>query len=127
MFCPKCGTTNEENAQFCGKCGAPLAPGAVPPRQPIPQGQIPNYLVQSILTTVCCCLPLGIVAIVYAAQVNGKAAAGDYAGAKDCSDKAKMWAWIAFGCGLVVTILYMVYMFFVFSQMQSAMQSGRPF
>ena len=39
---------------------------------------IPNYLVQAILTTLFCCLPFGIVAIVYAAQVNTKIEAGDY-------------------------------------------------
>jgi len=37
---------------------------------------VPNYLVQAILCTICCCLPFGIVAIVYAAQVNGKVAGG---------------------------------------------------
>jgi Interferon-induced transmembrane protein. len=32
--------------------------------------KIQNYLVQSILVTLCCCMPAGIVAIIYAAQVN---------------------------------------------------------
>src|SRR5262249_40218583 len=38
----------------------------------------PNYLVPSILVTLCCCLIGGIIAIVHAAQVNSKWAAGDY-------------------------------------------------
>ena len=71
-----------------------------------PPPSIPNYLVQSILVTICCCLPFGIVAIVYAAQVNSKLSGGDYAGAADASQKAKMWCWIAFGCGLVGTLIY---------------------
>jgi hypothetical protein len=66
---------------------------------------IPNYLIQSILVTFCCCLPFGIVAIIFAAQVNSKLAAGDRAGAIDSSRKAKMWTWIAFGSGLVLGIL----------------------
>src|SRR5690242_9892722 len=37
----------------------------------------PNHLVWSILTTLFCCLPLGIVSIIFAAQVNGKWQAGD--------------------------------------------------
>jgi len=37
--------------------------------------------VQAILCTLFCCLPFGIVAIVFAAQVDGKLAAGDYNGA----------------------------------------------
>lgn len=30
MFCPKCGTQNVDNAQFCMKCGAQLGMGAAP-------------------------------------------------------------------------------------------------
>ena len=62
---------------------------------------IPNYLVQSILCTLCCCLPLGIVAIVYAAQVNSKLAAGDHHGALDASQNARTWCWVAFALGLI--------------------------
>jgi len=72
----------------------------------VPPGtKIPNYLVQAILVTLCCCVPGGIVAIVYAAQVNSKQAAGDIAGAQDSSDKAKMWCWISFGVGLAVNLI----------------------
>jgi hypothetical protein len=46
----------------------------------------------AILTTLFCCLPLGIVSIVYAAQVDGKRAAGDIAGARLAADKARFWA-----------------------------------
>jgi hypothetical protein len=73
------------------------------------KASVPNYLVQAILTTICCCLPFGIVAIVFAAQVNGKVAAGDMAGAEAASKNAKMWAWIAFGCGLVAQIIIWVF------------------
>lgn len=66
---------------------------------------MPNYLVQSILVTLCCCLPFGIVAIIFAAQVNSKLATGDYAGAVEASGKAKMWCWIAFGLGIVAILL----------------------
>jgi hypothetical protein len=65
-----------------------------------------NYLVFSILVTLCCCLPLGVPAIVFSSQVNSKMAAGDYAGAQDSAAKAKMWCWIAFGCGMVGAIAY---------------------
>ena len=51
-----------------------------------------NNLVWAILSTILCCLPLGIVSIVYAAKVDGLYASGDYAGAKDASDKAKKFA-----------------------------------
>ncbi|HJT25078.1 MAG TPA: CD225/dispanin family protein [bacterium] len=69
---------------------------------------VPNYLVQAILCTIFCCLPFGIVAIVYAAQVNGKVEAGDMAGAQAASKTAKTWCWVAFGVGLAVILLYVL-------------------
>jgi len=66
-----------------GPPGGGYPPGAPPP---------PNYLVWAILTTLCCCLPLGVVSIVFAAQVNSKWVAGDRAGAVDSSKKAKTFA-----------------------------------
>jgi hypothetical protein len=81
-----------------------------------------NCLVWAILTTVCCgCLPCGIVAIVYAAQVDGKYAAGDYQGAVDSANKAKTWCWVSFGIGIVVTVLSFFFGFFaeLFAQSQS--------
>ncbi len=68
---------------------------------------IPNYLVQSILVTLFCCLPFGIVAIVFAAQVNSKAQAGDIQGAMQASKQAKTWCWASVGVSLVVFVLYM--------------------
>jgi len=64
---------------------------------------VPNYLVFAILTTVFCCLPTGIPAIIFAAQVNGKLLAGDYAGAQAASNNAKIWCWVSFGVGLFGT------------------------
>jgi hypothetical protein len=68
--------------------------------------KIENYLASAILTTLCCCQPFGIVAIVYAAQVNTKLAAGDLAGAREAARQAKMWSWVAFGLGLAAWIFF---------------------
>ena len=68
-------------------------------------------MVWAILATLCCCLPFGIPAIVFAAQVDGKYASGDYGGAVESADKAKMWCWVAFGVGLVTNILYGILQF----------------
>jgi hypothetical protein len=75
---------------------------------PPPGTTVPNYLVFAILTTVLCCLPAGIPAIVYASQVNGKLMAGDYAGARAASNNAKLWCWVAFGIGLAGTMLWVL-------------------
>lgn len=98
MFCTNCGKQLEPNATACLNCGARVRRFPPPPA-------VPTYLVPSILVTFCCCLPFGIVAVVYAAQVNSKLAAGDVAGAQAASKNAKMWAWISFAIGLVLTIV----------------------
>jgi hypothetical protein len=64
--------------------------------------KIPNYMFQSVLVTLLCCLPVGIAAIVYAAQVNSRMQMGDYQGAWHASKKAKMWAWIGFAWGIIL-------------------------
>lgn len=77
---------------------APNAPGAGAP--------IKNWLVESILATLCCgCWPIGVIAIVFAAQVNSKLAAGDRAGAQEAANKAKMFVLINVGVGVLVWIL----------------------
>jgi hypothetical protein len=78
----------------------PRANAGYAPSSPSGGDPIPNYLVQSILVTLCCCMPLGIVAIVFAAQVNSKLAVGDVMGAREASAKAKLFTWIAFGLGI---------------------------
>ena len=87
-------------------------------RGPRRRPNIPNYLVQAILVTLFCCLPFGIVSIVYASQVNSKLAAGDIAGAREASDKAKMWSWISFGVGIPAVIISII--------IQVALQSRNP-
>lgn len=69
------------------------------------KANVPNYLTQAILLTIFCCLPFGIVAIVYAAQVNTKLQAGDFEGAITASDNAKKWCWISFVAGLILYVV----------------------
>lgn len=71
-----------------------------------PQTPPPNYLVFSILATIFCCQILGIVSIVFAAQVNSKWANGDFEGALNASKNAKLWAWIAFASGIAAGLLF---------------------
>ncbi len=112
MICPQCGINNADNAVFCVQCGRNLQPGVIAPSVQTPGLALPpgtaieNYLVFAILATVLCCLPAGIPAIIYAAQVNGKVQAGDLAGAKAASDNAKMWCWISFGLGIGVVVVW---------------------
>lgn len=67
---------------------------------------VPNYLVQSILVTIFCCLPLGIAAIVQAAQVNSKLQAGDYEGAVLASEQAKKYCLWSLYAGIAIFVIY---------------------
>jgi hypothetical protein len=114
MFCSQCGANNTDGSQVCGQCGKQLQPAA--PGAPLqatgtvlpPGATVQNYLVFAILTTILCCLPAGIPAIVYAAQVNGKLQMGDLAGAQQASKNAKLWCLISLGVGLGGILLYFV-------------------
>src|SRR6202140_4519068 len=68
---------------------------------------VPNYMVPAIIS-IFCCWPLAIPAIIFAAQVNGKLAAGDTAGAEDASKKAKMFSFIAIGLGVLGILVYVI-------------------
>ena len=78
-----------------------------PPSSGAP-ASVPNYLVPAIISLFCC-LPLGVVGVIFAAQVNGKVAAGDTAGALDAAKKAKMFSFIAIGLGLLAIIGYVLF------------------
>ncbi len=70
-----------------------------------------NWLVESILVTIFCCLPLGIVGIINASKVESRWNAGDHQGAMDASREAGKWTKIGFFGGIVVTVLYTLLMF----------------
>jgi hypothetical protein len=76
-----------------------------PQEQP---GKPKNWLLESILVTIFCCLPFGIVGIIFASQVNAKYDAGDYAGALRASADAGKWTKIGFIIGLVVIVLWII-------------------
>ena len=70
--------------------------------------KVPNYLIPAIISALCC-FPLGIISIIFAAQVNGKVAAGDISGAMDASKKAKMFSYIFIGLGVAGWICYFIF------------------
>lgn len=75
---------------------------------PMPYINSGGILAFAIVSTVMCCWPCGIPAIVYAAKINGQMAAGDYIGAQESARLSKMWSWIAVGSISVIIVLYMV-------------------
>lgn len=69
-------------------------------------GRIESHLAKAILSTILCCLPFGIVAIVYAARVPGEVAAGDYPGARESSRLANLWGNVAVITGIVSGVVF---------------------
>ena len=100
MFCQNCGNELPEGAAACPRCGQmPAAPVQASAQS------INSHLVFAILTTLCCCLPFGVVSIVYAAQVSTMVNCGNIAAAQQASDKAFKWAVAALVCGLITNAI----------------------
>ncbi|WP_199561009.1 CD225/dispanin family protein [Mucilaginibacter hurinus] len=69
-----------------------------------------NWLVESILTTIFCCLPFGIAGIVNANAVNSRYDSGDYEGALRASKQAAMWTKVSFWVAIGFWVLYVILM-----------------
>ncbi len=83
---------------------------APPPPGGGSMGAAPNNNLVLAILGLLCCWPLGIPAVVFAAQVNGKWASGDQAGAVEAAAKAKKFATIALVLGIIATVLYIILM-----------------
>ncbi|MCM1093253.1 MAG: CD225/dispanin family protein [Lachnospiraceae bacterium] len=80
------------------------------PQQPYYSNEIPpkTWLAESILVTILCCLPFGIVGIIKASNVSSLWQAGRIEEARAASASAKKWTLIGFFASLAVYFLYIV-------------------
>ena len=101
-----------EMVQEPATMGQPYQPQQpVQPQQPtLPQGEQqpaqsepcpPTNLVWAIISTVLCCIPTGIVAIIYALKVTNKYREGDIEGAKRASEVGAWWCIATIILGIV--------------------------
>lgn len=67
-----------------------------------------NFQIWAILSTVLCCLPLGIVAILQSNKVDTLWAMGKHEEAQAAAKSAKMWTIIAAGCGIAGGFIYSI-------------------
>jgi hypothetical protein len=83
-----------------------------------PKEQPPeNHVVWAILTTVMCCLPLGIVSIIKSAKVKKLWALGDTEGAQKAADDAKKYAiWSAVSFPIILVVLFVIMKYILESQ-----------
>lgn len=91
------GQRNDKNERQSG-----ILDGSVP----MPK----NWLVESILVTLCCCPPFGIAGIVNASKVETLYRFGDYEEAMRVSREAKKWFIVGLVLGILGGTMYAVYM-----------------
>lgn len=77
-----------------------------PQQRPI---QPSSNMVLAILTTIFCCLPTGIYAIIQASKVDKLYMSGDYDEATKASSEAKKWSIIGIVLAVVGWILYFIF------------------
>ena len=122
MFCQRCGKQIPDDSQYCGTCGhrqgAPVVTGpghgegeyrasstTTGERASFPP---PTHQGLALFCTLLCCLPCGIVALVYADKVNSRYLSGDHAGAHQASESAKTWAWVGIVGGIIIIFVAIV-------------------
>lgn len=64
-----------------------------------------NYLIWSILVTIFCCLPLGVVAIIKSSSVDSAYNAGNHEAAQAAAADAKKWCIIGAASGAIVNVI----------------------
>lgn len=74
-----------------------------------------TWLAESILATLFCCLPFGIVGIIKASKVSSEYYRGNYAGAENASREAGKWTKISFFVGLGISLCYILFYVLVFA------------
>lgn len=84
--------------------GAPAQQGNPRYQGPMP----PTYLVWSIIVTLLCCVPAGIAAIYFSAQVSSRYESGDLSGALRASERAQLWIILSIVLGLIATPFLML-------------------
>lgn len=69
---------------------------------------LPDYLCYSVFTMMCCCLPLGIAALVYSISTRNANMSGQPQMAERSSKMALTLNHVALGIGLTFIVLYIV-------------------
>jgi hypothetical protein len=127
MFCQACGAQSEESFSYCQRCGRllsvapkpdepvlvampyPPPPGGpvvpAPRDQQVYRGHVESYMSWSVLSSLLCCPPVGVVAIVFSARVGSRLKAGDYEGAVAASKTARRVAIGALIAGIAFEVI----------------------
>ncbi|XP_033014070.1 transmembrane protein 91-like [Lacerta agilis] len=84
-----------------------------------PPANEPDYLAYSICTMLCCCLPLGIAALVYSIKTQEGNLNGDVIVAKRNSRMARILNHTALGVGCFCVVMYIIIMATLYWQLKN--------
>lgn len=119
-FCANCGNQVNDGVAFCPKCGQAInaTPNAQQQtvsaqqtaqtyQQPQQQPMKPDSnMILAILSTLFCCLPMGVAATISASKVDKLYYAGQYNAAEEASNRAKKYSMIGAILGIIVSLVY---------------------
>ncbi len=106
-FCSHCGAKIMKDAEICIKCGC-ACEDVRKKEKPKIENQT-NVLILSIINTIFCCLPLGIISLIF---IFLAMSADTQEEADKKIDVAKKCNYVGIGLGIVVLILYFFLFFF---------------
>lgn len=114
-FCGNCGNQLEDGAKFCPKCGQATdgstnqQPQYKTQEQEVPPIKPDSNMLLAILSTIFCCLPTGIYAIILANKVDSLYYAGAYDEAEEAANGAKKWSIIGAVLAIVGILFYVIF------------------
>ncbi len=102
------GEVPEISKLFTNEAPVPPTPpsfSTTPPQPPVNNQKPENWLIWAILSTILCCLPLGIVSIIYATKVDNLWNSGQHEEAVKASNMARLFFFLALGGGVLAVII----------------------
>ncbi len=105
MKCPRCGHEVCSLAVVCEHCNQDLSDTSQNQASQIHERE-PTYLLLAVFSTLCCCLPVGLFAIYYAAKSKAYYDAGKYQEGADCATNAQVLSWVSIIIGALLLALY---------------------
>lgn len=76
---------------------------------PPPNNNLALAIIATVLSVLFCCIPHGLISLIFATQVNNKAASGDIQGAVNAAKQAKTWAIVSIAIALVGLVICIVF------------------
>ncbi|MBO8477576.1 MAG: CD225/dispanin family protein [Bacteroidetes bacterium] len=112
MFCRNCGTELPDDAKFCTNCGCSMtevpAAGYAGHESRYADERPSTYMALSIIVTILCCAPFGILGIIYASKVDSCWSAGLFREARENSRRARNWSLLGIGLCVLFWIAYIL-------------------